>query len=185
VSDRYVAFVVDDAEVWMVSLDGALERLDDGTADFCFDPCAMPLGSGVLWQAWNVPDMPWDHARVQRRFLDRGEFDDAALELGDLDELRPNGSIQQPRVMPDGTGIYVGDDHGWLNVWLGTSPLVDEPFEHAGPTWGQGQRSFAVSPDATRVAGSVGSALSTSPLARSPRWPVVCTASCRGPAIDW
>ena len=44
------------------------------------------------------------------------------------------------------------DDSGWLNVWLGDEPLVDEPFEHAGPTWGTGQRSYALSPDGSRLA---------------------------------
>ena len=32
----------------------------------CFDPCPTPDGSGVWWQAWNVPDMPWDASRIQR-----------------------------------------------------------------------------------------------------------------------
>ena len=52
-----------------------------------------------------------------------------------------------PRSCRTASGICVRDDTGWLNVWLGDRPLVDEPFEHAGPTWGMGQRSFAVSPD--------------------------------------
>ena len=46
----------------------------------------------------------------------------------------------------------VRDDTGWLNVWVDDRPLVDEPFEHAGPSWGMGQRSYAVSPDGRRVA---------------------------------
>ncbi len=54
--------------------------------------------------------------------------------------------------MPDGSTITVRDDTGWLNVWVGDRPLVDEPFEHAGPSWGMGQRSYAVSPDGGRVA---------------------------------
>ncbi len=54
--------------------------------------------------------------------------------------------------MPDGTEICVRDDTGWLNVWVGDEPLVDEPFEHAGPMWGMGQRSYAVSPDGSMVA---------------------------------
>ncbi len=141
---EFVVGVVDQAEVWRWWLDGALppERLDDGSADFVFDPCITTCGTAVLWQAWNVPDMPWDAARVQR------------VTLGGAirDEFRPAGAMQQVRNMPEASGICVRDDTGWLNVWLGDEPLVEEPFEHAGPTWGMGQRSFAVSPDGGRVA---------------------------------
>jgi dipeptidyl aminopeptidase/acylaminoacyl peptidase len=48
--------------------------------------------------------------------------------------------------------VCLRDDRGWLNLWLADSPLVDEPVEHGGPTWGMGQRSFAVSPDGTQIA---------------------------------
>lgn len=139
---RTVIAVVDQAEVWRWWFDGSTppQRLDDGSADFVFDPSPMPCGTGVVWQAWNVPDMAWDAARVQRATFDGG-----------IDEFRPSGALQQPRLTPDGTGVCVRDDTGWNNVWLGDEPLVDEPFEHAGPTWGAGQRSFAVSPDGHRV----------------------------------
>ncbi len=60
--------------------------------------------------------------------------------------------MQQMQNMPDGSGICVRDDAGWLNLWHDDQPLVDEPFEHAEPTWSAGQRSFAVSPDGQRVA---------------------------------
>jgi dipeptidyl aminopeptidase/acylaminoacyl peptidase len=140
----FVVATVDMAEVRRWWLDGSRpsERLDDGSADFVLDPWVMPCGSGVLWQAWNVPDMAWDSARVQRV-----TFDGAVR-----DELRPQGALQQPRTTTDGVGICVRDDTGWNNVWLGDAPLVDEPFEHGGPTWGPRQRSFAVSPDGHRVA---------------------------------
>jgi dipeptidyl aminopeptidase/acylaminoacyl peptidase len=140
----FVVGVVDQAEVWRWWTDGEQppERLDDGAADFVFDPFITTCGTTLLWQAWNVPDMPWDAARVQRVTFD-GEV---------RDEFRANGAMHQLRNMPDGSGICVRDDTGWLNVWLGDAPMVDEPFEHSGPTWGMGQRSFAVSPDGSRVA---------------------------------
>ena len=140
----FVVAVVDQAELWRWYIDGerSPERLDDGSADFVFDPHVTPCGGTVLWTAWNVPDMPWDAARVQRLVFD-GRV---------VDEFRPAGALVQPRTMPDGRGIGIRDDTGWLNVWLGDEPLVGEPFEHAGPTWGMGQRSYAVSPDGSRVA---------------------------------
>ncbi len=138
-----VVYVLDQSEVWQVDVaSGHSLRLDDGTADFCFDPQVMPSGAAVSWLAWNVPDMPWDHARIIR--LDFGS--------GVRDEFVPPNSTQQPRFARDGTRVCVRDDTGWTNVWWGDRPLVDEPFEHAGPTWGLGQRSFAVSPDGAHVA---------------------------------
>lgn len=137
-----VVAVVDQAELWRWSLDGSrpAERLDDGSADFVFDPSVD--SSTIVWQAWNAPDMPWDAARLER--LD--------LAGGERSRVVGPAAIQQPRLAADGAVACVRDDTGWLNVWLGDRPLVDEPFEHAGPTWGMRQRSFAVSPDGGRVA---------------------------------
>ena len=138
-----VVYVVDEAEVWAVQLDDAsTEHLDDGSADFVFDPSTTPDGLTVMWQSWSVPDMPWDRARIQRAtFPSREVVDDS-----------PPASVQQVRSMPDGTTVCLRDDSGWLNVWLGEFPLVKETFEHGGPSWGMGQRSFAVSPDGGHVA---------------------------------
>jgi dipeptidyl aminopeptidase/acylaminoacyl peptidase len=138
-----VVYVVDEAEVWATRLDDASStRLDDGSADFVFDPCPMPCSTGAVWQAWNVPDMSWDKSRVQRATFD-------GTVGGDF---QPPNSTQQPRLMPDGRPLGLRDDSGWLNLWLGDEPLVDEPCEHGGPSWGQGQRSFALSPDGCRLA---------------------------------
>ena len=142
-------YVVDQAQVWRCWLDDdrPAERLDDGSADFCFDPAIAVDGSAAMWTAWNVPDMPWDAARVEHVTFDgaRGAVSGRAVSVG-------AGAVHQPRAMPDGTIITVRDDTGWLNVWVGDRPLVDEPFEHAGPSWGMGQRSYAVAPDGDRVA---------------------------------
>ncbi|MFN8021984.1 MAG: alpha/beta fold hydrolase [Acidimicrobiales bacterium] len=139
-----VVYVLDQSEVWWAPLSGSpCRRLDDGRADFCFDPQVHPDSTSVVWLAWNVPHMPWDHARLVRVPVVSG---------GTTSEFVPPSSVQQPRFAPDGTRVCVRDDTGWNNVWWGDRPLVDEPFEHAGPTWGLGQRSFAVSPDGDRVA---------------------------------
>ena len=140
---QWLVYVIDQAEVWATSLsDGTSQRMDPGTADFCFDAQVATCSTTVFWQAWNVPDMPWDRSRMQRATFD-GEISD---------EFQPAGGIQQIRNMPDGEGIWIRDDHGYNNIWIGDQPLVEESFEHAGPSWGLGQRSFAVSPDGTQVA---------------------------------
>ncbi|MEO8264331.1 MAG: prolyl oligopeptidase family serine peptidase [Ilumatobacteraceae bacterium] len=138
-----VLYVLDEAEVWAALLrDGSTDRLDDGSADFVFDPCATPDSAGASWQAWNVPDMPWDSSRVQH----------ATFGASGVVDERGAASIQQIRYQPDGVDTCLRDDSGFLNVWRGGAPLVDEPFEHGGPSWGMGQRSFAASPDSQRVA---------------------------------
>lgn len=145
----FAVYAVDQAQVWRCWLDRDRppERLDDGSADFCFDPAIAADGTAAMWTAWNVPDMPWDAARVQHFAFGgaRGTAPGRAASVG-------GGAVHQPRVMPDGSIINVRDDTGWLNVWVGDGPLADEPFEHAGPSWGMGQRSYAVSPDGDRVA---------------------------------
>jgi dipeptidyl aminopeptidase/acylaminoacyl peptidase len=143
---RWVAYAVDQAEIWRVSLDQApahAERIDDGSADFCADPFA--TADAVRWQAWNVPDMPWDGARTEIAHLHASRLDRRETRVG-------TGAIQQPRTLVDGTPVEVRDDTGWLNVWIGERPLIDEAFEHAGPSWGMGQRSYAESPDGALMA---------------------------------
>ncbi len=152
----HVAYVIDQAEVWVAEFDGSsAQRIDAGDADFCLDPTFADSagmsgadGAGVaaedvvVWLAWNVPDMPWD-----RSALHVAGVDGTAKPY-----INAEGSVQQPRVLADGRLACVRDDSGWLNVWCGESPLVAEAFEHAGPTWGAGQRSFVGSPDGRHVA---------------------------------
>ncbi|MEX2626176.1 MAG: hypothetical protein WD225_04795, partial [Ilumatobacteraceae bacterium] len=155
----HVAYTVDEAQVWVAPLAGSAlpRRIDDGSADFCFDPHIAGDGT-VRWQAWSVPDMPWDGAHVEVVALagasgpDGSGGPDGAGEPVERERRRGSGAIQQPRTLPDGRPIEVRDDTGWLNVWVDDTPVVDEPFEHAGPSWGSGQRSFAASPDGRRIA---------------------------------
>jgi dipeptidyl aminopeptidase/acylaminoacyl peptidase len=163
---HHIVYVVDQSEVWSLDLRRAAgastgaRRLDDGSADFCFDPQIDPGSTTAVWQAWNVPHMPWDRARLQfadvaattgtgvrdDEHRDDEHHDDAA------DENPPGTSVQQPRYAPDGTLTCVRDDTGWPNVWWGDRPLVDEAYEHAGPSWGLGQRSYAIDPTGRSVA---------------------------------
>jgi dipeptidyl aminopeptidase/acylaminoacyl peptidase len=138
-----IVYVLDQAEVWLQQFNGAIaRRLDDASNDFCFDPAVSPDCSTVTWQAWSIPDMPWDGSRLVSRQL-----------VGETIEVHAcAGAAQQPQYMPDGRLICVRDDSGWNNVWLDGAALIAEPFEHAGPSWGLGQRSFAVSPDGAQLA---------------------------------
>ena len=147
---RCVVTVVDEAEIWLVPIaaPGASSprRLDDGGDAFCFDPSMSPDDREVCWQAWSPPDMPWDGATTCRRRL----TDHAT---GMVHRWRPDdGAVQQPRYTDDGLPTCVHDGTGWLNVYVGDRAARAEPVEQAGPTWGMGQRSYAVAPGGRAVA---------------------------------
>lgn len=139
-----LAYVVDEAEVWLADIEtGDHRRLDDGRHAFCFDPAISPDERVVSWQAWSPPDMAWDAAvRV-----------DHDLVSGASAEWRADGAaFQQPRFTPRGEPVHVHDASGWLNAHIGDRPILSEPLDHAGPTWGMGNRSYAVDPNGERVA---------------------------------
>ena len=139
-----VVVTVDRGSVWMVPINGdQAVRLDGGEYDFCADPAVMrrPGGVDVLWQAWSVPNMPWDHSVQVRCDLDSRVFE--VVE----------GLGQQQQITPTQRGVItLRDDTGWLNLWRDDEVLVDDEAEHGGPSWGASQRSFAVSPDGSHLA---------------------------------
>lgn len=148
-----VAYTVDAHDVAVASLAAGGPwpiRLSAG-ADFCFDPCWSPDGATVAWHEWDVPAMPWDASRIALRRADGGGV--RIVAGGD------GVSVGQPRFSPDGSRLgFLCDDGGWLNVWIagadgsGPKPLVvDAGREHGDPSWGQGQRSYAWSPDGSAV----------------------------------
>lgn len=139
-SGRWLVYAVDQAEVWLLDLVTAEpHRLDDGSADFCLDPWVTL--DGARWVEWDVPSMPWDDARLGRW-----------APGGGRPPLHSAGAVQQPRCAADGAWWHVDDAGGWLNIHRAGVAVVTEPFEHAGPSWGPGQRSYAVSPDGSLVA---------------------------------
>lgn len=141
---RHVAYVIDMASVWNLPLGDAAPALISEEADFCCDPAWSPDGLTLAWQEWNVPWMPWDTSSIARRRI----WVDGPVERDVVTDVQQ----QQPRFSPDGKLLRLSDSSGWLNIWSDQAAVVDEAHEHGGPTWGPGQRSFACSPDATRVA---------------------------------
>jgi dipeptidyl aminopeptidase/acylaminoacyl peptidase len=140
---RRIAFELDHHHIDVVALDGSGRRRLSGAADFAIDPVWSPAGEHVAWVEWDVPAMAWDSSRivVDGRVVAGGE----------------GVQVQQPRFSPDGRRIaYLSDASGWLNLTvldLGTGATTElaEPYEHGGPTWGTGQRSFAWSPDGSEL----------------------------------
>jgi dipeptidyl aminopeptidase/acylaminoacyl peptidase len=136
-----VAYVVDahHVEVLDIATGGVTRRSD---ADFVADPAWSTTGQ-LAWIEWDVPAMPWDSSRL--------------LVDGEVVAGGEGVQVQQPRFSPDGSRLgYLSDETGWLNLTildLATHEVLrlEEAFEHGGPTWGPGQRSWAWSPQGDEV----------------------------------
>jgi dipeptidyl aminopeptidase/acylaminoacyl peptidase len=154
-----VAFVLehdDECVIAVVALDGSDWPQPVSHADYAWDPAWSGDGATLAWHEWDLPAMPWDGSRVA---------------LVPVRDGRPAGEVRvvaggdgiaagQPRFAPGATGAlaYVCDASGWMNVWTAARdgsdarPVLPEPNEHAEPSWGPGQRSFAWSPDGMQLA---------------------------------
>ena len=142
---QHVAYVVDLAEVRVLSLDDPSgEHTVSSGADFVIDPSWSLDGSELVWHAWDVPNMAWDESYTVR-------CTDAQAGSRTTVRRRADTQIQQPRFAADGALWDVCDEGGWLNIRRDGVAVLAEQHEHAGPTWGPGQRSYAVSPDGTAV----------------------------------
>lgn len=149
-----VAFVLegdDTCDIAVVPLDGSAwpVRLTDG-ADYAFDPAWSPDGTVVVWHEWDFPHMPWDESRIVGRAVD-GLVPSRSGPQPLV--ARPGVAVGQPRFSPDGSHLaFVSDETGWPVVWTArpdgsrATPVVREEREHALPTWGPGQRSYAWAP---------------------------------------
>ncbi|MGH9121365.1 MAG: S9 family peptidase, partial [Acidimicrobiales bacterium] len=151
-----VAYSVDDEHIVVAWLDGRRppEQVS-GEADFCLDPAWSPDSGRLAWHEWDVPNMPWDESRIALREIGGGS---APGHVGYV-PLEAGVAVGSPRFSPDRSRLgFLCDATGWLNLWAAQAdgadprPVLDEPAEHGGPTWGGGARSWAWSPDATKIA---------------------------------
>jgi Dipeptidyl aminopeptidases/acylaminoacyl-peptidases len=119
-------------------------------ADFAWDPTVTADGRWVAWHEWDLGAMSWTSSRIVVADRATGETRVVAGGTGI--------AVGQPRFSPDGEHLaYVSDESGFWNVQLARPdggserPLVAEAHDHAEPSWGPGQRSFAWSPDSRAI----------------------------------
>jgi dipeptidyl aminopeptidase/acylaminoacyl peptidase len=149
-----VAFVLerDDAcDIAVVALDGSDWPRRISHADYAWDPAWSADGTTLAWHEWDLPNMPWDGSRIMTTNVDR---DDTPRLVAGGDDI----AVGQPRFSPVGSTLaFLSEARGWMNVWLAPSngsepiPLLEEVHEHAEPSWGPGQRSFAWAPDGSAI----------------------------------
>ena len=153
---RHVAFVLeraDTCDIAVVDADGRGWPRRISHADYAWDPTWSADGSTLAWHEWDLPNMPWDGSRIMASSVDDPHATPTLVAGGD------DVAVGQPRFAPQGSALaFVAELDGWMNVWtvarVGEHPtcLLAEEHEHAEPSWGPGQRSFAWSPDARAIA---------------------------------
>ncbi len=144
----------DDAcDVAVVPLDGSEWPRRVSHADYAWDPAWSADGRSLAWHEWDLPNMPWDTSRILAADID-GLAVSGTRAIVEGDQV----ACGQPRFSPDGTGLaWVSDRDGWMNVWTAGAdgsaarPLISEAHEHAEPSWGPGQRSYAWSPEGDEI----------------------------------
>jgi dipeptidyl aminopeptidase/acylaminoacyl peptidase len=153
---RRVAFVLereDACDIAIVDVDGTTWPRRISQADYAWDPSWSADSATVAWHEWDLPNMPWDGSRIMTLAVDAPEASPVMVAGGD------DVAVGQPRFAPVGEALaFVAETDDWMNVWTvaqrGATPtcVLAEAREHAEPSWGPGQRSFAWSPDGRAIA---------------------------------
>lgn len=135
---RVVCAVADWKEVWACPLDEQEPWLVKAAKHMVLDGTGGPHGH---WVTWDVPDVPWTQSRIHPA------------------GPGPGVSCQQPRVSLLGSSFgWIDDSAGVNNVRIASDHIVDhevvidDEYEHGGPTWGHGQRTWCFDSDGSRVA---------------------------------
>ena len=109
--------------------------------DFYASPKVSPSGREILFVAWDHPNMPWDGTQLVRATLDSTGIGATTLVAGGAAE-----SVLQPNWLCDESALYLSDVTGFWNLHRmdagGTSAVLAEDAEYAGPPWQFGARDY-------------------------------------------
>ena len=130
--------VADWCELWKCDLAGGEPVLVHRSEGFAIDATA---GMSGRCHTWVRPHMPWTQSAIHP------------------DTAREEVAVQQPRFSIDGRSFgWISDEGGTANVHVSADAIVDadvvidDDCEHAGPTWGPGQRTWCFDATGTRIA---------------------------------
>jgi dipeptidyl aminopeptidase/acylaminoacyl peptidase len=131
------------------------------TADFRCDPAWGP-GGLLSWHEWSDPHMPWDESQIVCTHITVDANAESKVHVGPEQTVAGSAqlSTSQPRFASTGILGWLDDRNGYRNVRIRSSLTegsvphtpADEQFEHGGPTWGPGNRSWCWSPNGQEVA---------------------------------
>ena len=129
----------------------ALAAVDIGTGqatilhqghDFYASPRVSPSGREILFVVWDHPNMPWDGTQLVRATLQDTGIGETTLVAGGAAE-----SVLQPSWLSDDAALYLSDATGYWNLHrmdsTGTSALLADAAEYAGPPWQFSARDYA------------------------------------------
>ena len=170
---QYIAFVIDDESTQSIGIarrDSAAPSpilvvagnvVGLSAANFRCDPVWGPDGL-LTWHEWSDPHMPWDESRIVCTRITAGVNDTVQVVVGPIEVVAGSTqlSTSQPRFSSKGVLGWLDDRSGYRNVRIQSASVpglavqtpVDEEFEHGGPTWGPGNRSWCWSPTGDQVA---------------------------------
>lgn len=134
------------------NLPASLSKFIVQRPDFVSDVCISDDGSRVVWHEWALPDMAWQRSQLSMYDFDaNGDSIVSVFAGGDY-------FVSQPRFSPDPDKIaFLAEAGGHLRLWVAdlaqwsASLVVDEQFEHGGPPWGNGNRTFDFSADGRQL----------------------------------
>jgi len=148
----FVASTPDKGSIRLIDSDGQKEPATLVTeSDFCMQPAWHPDNQHIAWVSWEHPNMPWQESSVCLAELLFSPPKPRVSEIITLNSLLGiSGGSFQPCFSPDGHYLsFVSDHQGWFNLQvldltsMQISSSVEEPAEHAPPSWIQGMRSHA------------------------------------------
>ncbi len=131
-------------------LPGRVRHFVENRPDFVFDVTISSNGEQVAWHEWALPDMPWQQSQIVCTQLEGGASPEILICAGG------DYFVSQPRFSPSGEKLgFMAETSSYLRLWVAdlqqwTAELVsDDALEHAGPPWGNGNRTYSFSSDSS------------------------------------